>query len=344
MQVLIAEDDAVSRMILRRAVERFGHECVVATDGDEAWEIYQRSAEVNVVISDWMMPGLNGLALCKKIRDYARHRESYPFFVFLTALGDREHLLEGMQAGADDYLTKPLDREELGARLMTAARVTYLHRQLSEQKKELERLNFELFNQARSDPLTRLGNRLRLHEDLEVMRARIERYGYSYSAVLCDVDSFKLYNDYYGHLAGDEVLRKVAKVVLENFRKEDTAYRYGGEEFLVILPEQNLETAISAAERLRRSVEGLALAHEAIGPSGVVTVSCGLAELDPNVRKGAEQLLKEADVALYRAKESGRNRVVAYEYREEARDAAWNSPPLVPPSSRPVTRSASPER
>ena len=317
MRVLIAEDDAVSRMILRRSVKRFGHECLAAADGIEAWEMFQESPEVDVVISDWMMPGLDGLALCEKIRNHAGHRDGYPFFVFLTALGDKAHLLEGMQAGADDYLSKPLDRDELEARLIAAARITSLHRQLTEQKKELEKLNFELFKQARSDPLTRLGNRLRLREDLETLRARVERYGHRYCAVLCDVDSFKLYNDHYGHLKGDEVLRQVAEAILQSFRSGDTSYRYGGEEFLIILPEQPLESAALAAERLRRAIEELTIPHEASEPGGVVTVSCGLAELSPGEKKTIEELLKEADEALYQAKQGGKNKV-AFSRRERA--------------------------
>ena len=319
MRVLIAEDDAVSRMILRRAVEKLGHECIVTADGLEAWEAYQANPEVDVVISDWMMPGLSGLALCEKVRDYTGKRTGYPFFVFLTALSGKDHLLEGMQAGADDYLSKPLDREELGARLLAASRVTSLHRQLEGQKRELERLNFELFKQARRDPLTKLGNRLRLREDLEALHARVKRYGHSYSAILCDVDYFKPYNDTYGHLMGDEVLQRVAEVVLETFRTGDTSYRYGGEEFLAILPEQSLDLAATAAERLRRAVEELAITHEG-SPYGIVTVSCGLADLASGEEKTTDELLKEADDALYRAKEAGRNRIAIYEEADRVED------------------------
>lgn len=311
MRILIAEDDAISRMILRRAVERLGHECLTADDGAKAWETYLDNPDVDVVISDWMMPEMDGPALCEKIRNYTGRRDGYPFFIFLTALGDKDHLLEGMQAGADDYLSKPLDREQLGVRLLAAERVTSLHRQLMRQNKELERLNFELFKQARRDPLTKLGNRLRLREDLETMRARVERYGHSYCALLCDVDYFKRYNDTYGHLSGDEVLQKVADVVLGTFRSGDTAYRYGGEEFLVVLSEQSLEASAVAAERLRSVVEGLGIPHEA-SPRGVVTVSCGLAEISPGEKKTVDELLKEADAALYTAKQKGKNNVAVY--------------------------------
>ncbi len=320
MRVLIAEDDSVSRMILQRAVQKFGHECLAAEDGEKALQIYRETPGVDVVISDWMMPGMDGLELCRRLREEQREG-GYTFFIFLTALDDKEHLLEGMQAGADDYLTKPLDREQLQVRLIAASRVTTLHRQLTEQKADLERLNLELFTTARRDPLTHLGNRLLLREDLATVSAQAERYGHRYCALLCDIDSFKAYNDHYGHLAGDEVLERVAGVISRNLRSGDTAYRYGGEEFLTLLPEQTLEQAKVAVERLRRSVEDLAILHKLAKPAGVVTISVGLAALPPGGPKSVETLLKEADAALYKAKEAGRNRIAAHEETDEAPDA-----------------------
>ncbi|MCA1687813.1 MAG: diguanylate cyclase [Actinobacteria bacterium] len=308
--ILIAEDDAVSRTILRRSVEKFGHECLAAEDGKKAWELYRETPEVDVIISDWMMPGMDGLELCRSIR--GEERDGYTYFIFLTALGDKDHLLTGLKAGADDYLSKPLDRDELQVRLISASRVTTLHRRLAYQNEELERLNRKLFEQSREDSLTHLGNRLQLREDLETLSAQAERYGHSYCAMLCDVDFFKAYNDTYGHLAGDEVLKRVADVISENLRGGDMAYRYGGEEFLIILPEQSLESAVSTADRLRRAVEDLGISHEKNRP-GVVTISLGVAALPAGKPKSADALLKEADEALYRAKESGRNRVVSYE-------------------------------
>jgi two-component system, cell cycle response regulator len=311
LKILIAEDDAISRTILRRAVERFGYECLAAEDGEKAWELYKETPEVAAIISDWMMPGMDGLELCRKVRD--EERNAYTYFIFLTALGDRGHLLMGLEAGADDYLGKPLDRDELQVRLVSARRVTELHRRLAFQNDELDTLNSMLFEQSREDPLTLLGNRLKLREELETLRGRAERYGHSYSAVLCDVDCFKLYNDGYGHLAGDEVLQKIAEIVADHCRSGDTAYRYGGEEFLIILAEQSLESAASIADRLRRAVEGLRIPHEAKSPPGVVTVSAGVATLPAGSAKSTDALLKEADEALYRAKQAGRNRVASYE-------------------------------
>ncbi len=319
MRILIAEDEAVSRTVLQRTLEELGHECLVAEDGEKAWELFQNTEEVDVVISDWMMPGMDGLELCRRLREEQRD-DGYTFFVFLTALGDKEHLLEGMQAGADDYLAKPLDREQLQVRLIAASRVTSLHQQLTKQKAELKRLNLELFTVARRDPLSSLGNRLLLREDLATVSAQAERYGHRYCAMLYDIDSFKAYNDHYGHLAGDEVLERVAGVVSGNLRSGDTAYRYGGEEFLTLLPEQTLKQAKVVAERLRRSVEDLAIPHQLAKPAGIVTISVGLSALLPGEPKSIETLLKEADAALYRAKEAGKNRVATYEETDEVPD------------------------
>ena len=305
MKILIAEDDAVSRTILRRAVEKLGHECLAAADGEEAWGLYKENPDIDTIISDWMMPGADGLELCRRVRGDGR--EGYTFFIFLTALGDREHLLQGLEAGADDYLSKPLDRDELGMRLTSALRVTELHRRLAFQNGELEKLNRMLFEQSRQDPLTSLGNRLRLREELQVLQSRTERYGHSYAVALCDVDFFKAYNDRYGHLAGDDVLRRVAAAISSGLRGGDAAYRYGGEEFLIVLPEQDAEDADATTDRLRRAVEDLGIPHADGTPRGVVTISAGVA-MSPEA-EDADALLKAADTALYAAKEAGRNRV-----------------------------------
>ena len=310
MRILIAEDDAVSRTILRRAVEKFGHECLAAENGERAWEMFRENPGVDAIISDWMMPGIDGLELCRKVR--GEERDGYTYFIFLTSLGDRDHLLMGLEAGADDYISKPLDRGELQVRLISARRVTELHRRLAFQNGELERLNRRLFDQSREDPLTHLGNRLRLREELEALRGRVERYGHNYSAVLCDVDYFKLYNDHYGHLAGDEVLQKVAEVIAGQGRSGDTAYRYGGEEFLIVLPEQTLQAAASTADNLRKTIERLQIPHEANTPTKTVTISAGVAALSKGNPKSANELLEQADAALYEAKEAGRNRVAAH--------------------------------
>lgn len=307
MKVLIAEDDAVSLKILQRSIEKLGHERLTAEDGEEAWELYQETPDVDVIISDWMMPGIDGPELCRRIRN--EDRSGYTYFIFLTALGDKEHLLKGLEAGADDYLSKPLDRDELQVRLIAASRVTGLHRRLAEQNEELEELNSRLADQARTDPLTGLGNRLRMEEDLKVLRARAERYNQTYCAILLDIDRFKSYNDAYGHQAGDEVLKKVAATIETHCRSGDTAYRYGGEEFLVVLPAQTQESGVAMAERLRRAIEELDISHTTKDPPQVLTISAGVAATAQQREKDPESLIEEADEALYEAKKAGRNRV-----------------------------------
>ncbi len=299
MKILVADDDMVSRLMLQAAVEGVGHECVVAEDGDQAWALFLECSP-QVLITDRMMPGLDGLELCRRIRGQSG---PYTYLILATSLAQREEVLRGMEAGADDYLTKPLDPFDLEARLVAAQRVTSLHA-------ELERYRADLARLACTDPLTQLRNRLSLGDDLQKLHAHSQRYGRSYCLAMCDVDFFKAYNDTAGHQGGDEVLRAVGATLAARARQGDGVYRYGGEEFLLILPEQSLDSAAVAGERLRRAVEDLHINHPARGPAGVVTISVGIAAFDPARQPSADEVLKEADLALYRAKEEGRNRVV----------------------------------
>ncbi|HEY7060211.1 MAG TPA: diguanylate cyclase [Chloroflexota bacterium] len=267
---------------------------------------------MDVVISDWMMPEMDGLALCRRVRERDDDTR-YTYSVLLTVLGDKEHFLEGMQTGADDYLTKPFDRDALQARLLAAGRVMALHRRLATQNAALAELNRALYESARTDPLTGLGNRLRLWEDLHALEARAERYGYQYAIGLCDVDRFKAYNDQYGHQAGDTALQQVGQTIAAHCRVGDTAYRYGGEEFLVVLPEQSRTSAAIAMDRIRRAVQGLAIPHAGNAPSGVLTLSSGVALPAAAAPQTIEALLHAADSALYAAKHAGRNRIVAHD-------------------------------
>jgi diguanylate cyclase (GGDEF)-like protein len=306
--VLIAEDDAVSRLLLQRAVGRLGHECLAVGDGLEALAAFQAD-EFDVVISDWMMPGIDGPELCRRVR--AMETLHYPYFILLTALADKDHFISGMQAGADDYLQKPLDRDELQVRLLVAGRVTSLQRQLAAKNSELERLSAAMAASARTDPLTQLGNRLRLREDLAVLQGRVERYNHGYCLALLDVDQFKAYNDHYGHQAGDSVLQAIAATISRQLRTGDSAYRYGGEEFLIILPEQPIGYAERAVNRLLKAVQDLGITHCANPPSEVVTLSAGLSLLKQGQVAISDEILHQADLALYRAKAAGRNQVVA---------------------------------
>jgi two-component system, cell cycle response regulator len=192
---------------------------------------------------------------------------------------------------------------------MVASRITELYKDLANQRVELEQLNSQLFQQARIDGLTQVGNRLKMREDLNFIFARVAEQGASFCAVMCDVDYFKLYNDEYGHLQGDEVLKKVARALVQGCRPNDEIYRYGGEEFLLVMPEQSIETACTAAERHRARIEQLAIPN-ICSPGTIVTISAGVAAITPTNRASIKEWIESADAALYRAKQSGRNRVI----------------------------------
>src|SRR3954465_12222063 len=286
MHILIADDDPGTRLLVSAAVERLGHECTLAEDGAQAWQRFTEVAP-DVVITDWEMPRMDGAELTR--RPPRQDDVPYPYVIVLTARADRDQALSTMEAGADDIVFKPLRREELERMRAGAARVTALPRRLH--------------RDARQDALTGLGNRHRLAEDLAAMQARAERYGHRWCVALLDLDCFKGYNDGAGHLEGDALLRRVSAARSETVRGGDTVYRYGGEEFLVLLPEQTLESAALAGERMRAVVEGLAVPHP---EGGIVTVSVGVAG-PAEGGEDPEALVGRADAALYAAKAAGRN-------------------------------------
>jgi two-component system, cell cycle response regulator len=305
MRILVADDDASSRLIVKAALRNLGHECHTVSDGEQAWSAFQTQLP-DVVISDWRMPGLTGPQLCRNIRGY--DVSQYVYFIIVSGQGLLSEILEGMTAGADDYLVKPLNPDDLQVRLIAATRMTALHNQLARQHAELGELNHGLRVIARRDPLTRLGNRRALDEDLEFLEARVTRYRHRYCIALIDVDHFKAYNDGFGHQAGDRILQAVAAQLKAEARSGDAIYRYGGEEFLCIFPEQSIATGIQAVERMRNAVERLVVRHaDEIG--GLLTVSAGVAVMDAENPRSAAAVIKEADEALYRAKQLGRNRV-----------------------------------
>ena len=302
MNVVVVDDDPVVRLVLAKAVSGLGHVALAAEDGAGALRLVE-TKPVDVVVSDWMMPGMSGLELCQKIR--GRDAIEYVYFMLVTALDDSEHALAGIAAGVDDCLVKPVRPFDLRLRLMVAERVTDLHRRLAERQRGLERSNVEMAATARQDPLTGLGNRLKMSEDLEIFRSRRDRYHEQFGVALFDIDHFKSLNDTAGHLAGDEALRRVAAVIRSELREADMAYRYGGEELLVALP-AGVRRVAAAAERIRKAVEHAAIPHPGRpGPETVVTLSVGVAAAEGET----EAFLLAADAALYKAKSDGRNRM-----------------------------------
>jgi diguanylate cyclase (GGDEF)-like protein len=299
MRILVVDDEPLSRHVLQAAVEQLGHQWTAAENGQAAWRCFNQD-KPEVLITDLLMPEVDGLELCRRVR--ADTRAGYTYIILVTVLGERHDVVRGMEAGADDYLIKPLQRFDLQARLIAAQRVTDLHA-------ELDRHRAQLAHLARHDPLTGLGNRRSLDDDLAVLHARSQRYGRGYAVAMCDIDRFKAYNDRHGHQAGDQALRAVAATIAGELRGGDGVYRYGGEEFLLVLPEQTLDGALVAVERVRSAVERLAIPQPAAGRGGMLTLSAGIAAFDPADATTAEELLQRADAALYRAKAAGRNQI-----------------------------------
>lgn len=306
LKVLVADDEEASRNALAEAVRVLGHSCRVAVDGLEAWRIHQEDP-AHVILSDWRMSGMDGVDLCRRAR--AESHGGYTHFILVTALDKKENLLEGMRAGADDYLIKPVDLDELDVRLRAAFRLAMVNQSLVARNGELDGGDSELSIPARADPLTDAANRLRLQKDLQSVVDRARRYGHRYCAALCDIDAFRSYNDSFRHVAGDIAIRLVSDAIQRQLRGGDAFYPYGGEEFLVLLPEQSLTNAKGCMERVRATVASLPDAAHGGTLARPVTISVGIAELRITQREEIRSWLRRADSALYRAKVHGRNMV-----------------------------------
>jgi diguanylate cyclase (GGDEF)-like protein len=307
LRVLAVDDDGDVRDAIALTVRSLGHWCAVARDGLEAWEKHGVD-RADVVISDWKMPRMDGIELCRRIR---RHDSAlaYTHFIFVAGNADKAHALEGMRAGADDYLVKPIEIAQLETRLEVARRMATFRRGLRANNTALRHDSERNLVAARTDSLTTAFNRLALTEDLEALAARAARYNHRYCAALCDVDGFKAYNDGFGHLAGDEALRAISRAIRGQLRRGDGFYRYGGEEFLAILPELSLDQAAVGMERVRDAVERLGIAHAPAAGAPVVTISVGIAALPAGLPGSTDDWLRRSDAALYAAKRRGRNRV-----------------------------------
>lgn len=296
MRVLIADDDAISRTVLQRTLTQLGHEVVAGEDGPSAIVHLLEPDGPRLAVLDWMMPGADGLTVCRAVRQRAA---PYVYTIVLTARDARQDMVEALEAGADDFLTKPLDPAELTARMRAGVRVVELQERLLEIQEGLR-------IQATRDDLTGLDNRRVVldHLERELRRGRHEQR--PVAVALTDIDNFKAINDRYGHPAGDVVLKRVAEALRREVREYDAVGRYGGEEFLFVLPGCDGETGLVAAERIRARVAATTAVWE--GVELPVTVSVGLAWAAPGTGKVAD-LIAAADGALYRAKAGGRNRV-----------------------------------
>jgi two-component system, cell cycle response regulator len=299
MRILVAEDSRFYRCMISGCLKDWDFNFVVANDGLAAWEVLESAWAPTLALLDWVLPGISGLELCQRIRASAQNEE-YVYTIILTAKNDRDDLLAAMEAGADDFLSKPFHPPELKARLLAGRRIILLQRELITAR---ESLRFA----ATHDSMTGMLNRVEIISFLrrEIARGRRERS--PVAIVLADLDHFKRVNDTLGHSAGDAVLLEIARRFRSGLRVYDGVGRYGGEEFLLILPGCNLDAAMHRANVIRRLIEQNAIV--APQASLTATVSMGVTIADFYQDASVEALLERADAALYQAKSNGRNRV-----------------------------------
>jgi len=312
MRILIAEDDPMSRSMLERALRRGGYDVIAVEDGDLALGHLASTDPPRLALLDWLMPHKTGIEVCADVR--RKKDKAYTYLILLSSKESKQDIVQGLEAGADDYLTKPFDVEELKARLRAGERILELEDRLVEAR---ESMRF----QATHDLLTSLWNRGVIMELVarEVRRSQGEQN--CTAVMMCDIDHFKRVNDEYGHGTGDDVLREVARRLQQSVRSYDMVGRYGGEEFLVVLNRCEPESAAARAENLRQVIERKPIA--ARGTSVPVTMSIGLALSTDFAGGDVDEIIQEADGALYAAKHAGRNRVQVARRSEcePARDA-----------------------
>jgi two-component system cell cycle response regulator len=307
VKILIADDSIVSRHLLEATLRKWGYDVVVACDGSEAFELLQQPDAPALAILDWMMPGLTGPEVCKQIRQ--RAREPYTYTLLLTSKSQKEDLIEGMEAGADDYITKPFDQHELQVRLRAGTRLVDLQAELLAAREALR-------EQATRDSLTRVWNRNSIFEMLGRELARCKREDCTLGVIIVDLDHFKNVNDQHGHLAGDAVLREAARRMQSGMRQYDSIGRYGGEEFLILLPGCDEPASLNQAERLRKQ---LGQTEMALNETSLrVTASFGVTTARGGQDCNPESLIRRADQALYLAKKLGRNRAEFLAYDSDA--------------------------
>jgi diguanylate cyclase (GGDEF)-like protein len=298
MKILIADDEQVSRLMLQRLLTKWGYEVVSAEDGINAWEQLNRPDAPRIALLDWMMPGRNGVDVCREIR--AHRPDPYTYILLLTAKDAKESVVEGLESGADDYLTKPFHPQELKARLRVGIRLLELEDTLVQAR---EAMRFK----ATHDALTGVWNRGTILETLDREISRSRREGASLGVLIGDLDHFKSVNDSCGHLTGDEVLRETTARIQACVRPYDAVGRFGGEEFLILLPGCDATATADKAEQLRAAI-GQQPIETLTGPLRI-TMSFGAIATANWPDETANHVLLMVDAALYRAKEEGRNRV-----------------------------------
>ncbi|MGH9139502.1 MAG: GGDEF domain-containing response regulator [Vicinamibacterales bacterium] len=302
MRAVIADDDPVTTAVLTRSLQRLGIEVTAASDGSDAWRLLTSTPPPELAILDWMMPGIDGIELCRRIRQEPALSGMY--VLLLTGRDARSDLVAGLDAGADDYMIKPIDTEELRARLQVGIRVARLQSRLADQVSELQEARDHLTRLVSTDVLTELHSRRSWFELGGTEFSRFARYDRSFSVLLMDLDFFKRVNDTYGHDVGDLLLRRFADMLRAECRHSDIVGRLGGEEFALLAPETSIEEAQSLAERICEECRRLVITV----PAGAVRFSCSIGISQSVVDDdGIERVLQRADTALYEAKRRGRD-------------------------------------
>jgi len=310
-RILIVDDHEDNVELLKARLESWGYATDSAVDGEQALQKIVDTVP-DLILLDVMMPKIDGIEVARRVKN--NHTLPFIPIIMQTALDATENKVEGLEAGADDYITKPIDFAELKARLNSMLRIKRLQEELEERERQLLEANERLRHMSQTDGLTGLDNRRHLEERIEEMFEHAKRLNEPFAIVMCDLDRFKSVNDTYGHQAGDAVLKQLAKILKHEVREIDRAGRYGGEEFMLLLPGTVLDSAVTFAERVRKQIESHTFTFD--GTSIQRTASFGVSAWPhPRIAK-CDGLVRAADDALYVAKETGRNRVIRFDSDE----------------------------
>ncbi|MCX8063628.1 MAG: diguanylate cyclase [Candidatus Hydrogenedentes bacterium] len=296
-KILVADDDLTSRLILTSALKKWNYEPISVTNGKEALEILSQPDSPQIAILDWVMPEIDGIEVVKEVR--SMKKEVPPYIIMLTTKTEKEDLMAGLEAGADDYICKPFDNKELWARIKVGIRTINLHRTLVKAQKALE-------YEALHDPLTGVLNRRGILERLEEEIERGYRKGYQICVAMFDLDHFKKINDTYGHQTGDEVLKGFVKILQNHTRPYDSIGRLGGEEFLLIVPEISESEAILILEKLLNEIRKSPIYTH----NNELKITTSIGGIIINGKLNVDKVIKLVDESLYQAKERGRNQLI----------------------------------
>ena len=306
-KILVVDDIAINVELQKAYLAVADYEVIEAQNGEEALQKV-KDEKPDLILLDVMMPKMNGYEVCKILKN--NPETQFIPIIMVTALAEVEDKVRGIEAGADDFISRPFNKIELMARVKSLLRIKFLQDQLHQHMRELTETRERLQQLAITDGLTGLFNYRYFKEQFVHEINRTERHDLCISLVMMDIDFFKYYNDHNGHLAGDEVLKQIAEVLRSNVRKIDVAARYGGEEFALILPETDKKSAIIVAEKIRKLIENCHIPCEEKQPNGKLTISMGVSSF-PDDNRTVEGLIKIADTRLYKAKQAGRNLVIA---------------------------------